>query len=122
MTSRTTVKTTSIALAVLASVYTPVSPLFIPDNSHQRAGMKGTAFTYFTTDNAKSSRELLNILREAKQDIPSQLEEMAQYGGGGGGQDSYQGGMDGGHGGYDMDGSGFNAGDNYTTPAIKEDG
>jgi ATP-dependent RNA helicase DDX5/DBP2 len=51
--------------------------------------MKGTAFTYFTTDNAKAARELLNILREAKQDIPSQLEEMASYGGAGGGRSRY---------------------------------
>jgi ATP-dependent RNA helicase DDX5/DBP2 len=50
----------------------------------QRAGMKGTAYTYFTTDNAKSARELLAILREAKADIPPQLEEMGSYGGGGG--------------------------------------
>lgn len=48
--------------------------------------MKGTAFTYFTTDNAKSARELLNILREAKADVPPQLEEMGMYGGGGGGR------------------------------------
>jgi hypothetical protein len=51
--------------------------------------MKGTAFTYFTTDNAKSARELLGILREAKADIPSQLEEMGMYGGGGGGRGMY---------------------------------
>jgi ATP-dependent RNA helicase DDX5/DBP2 len=47
--------------------------------------MTGTAFTYFTTDNAKSARELLAILKEAKADVPPQLEEMAMYGGGGGG-------------------------------------
>ncbi|EJD48975.1 DEAD-domain-containing protein [Auricularia subglabra TFB-10046 SS5] len=50
-----------------------------------RAGMKGTAYTYFTTDNSKAARELLGILREAKQEIPPQLEEMGMYGGGGGG-------------------------------------
>jgi ATP-dependent RNA helicase DDX5/DBP2 len=48
--------------------------------------MKGTAFTYFTTDNAKSARELIAILREAKTDVPPQLEEMSSYGGGGGGR------------------------------------
>ncbi|KZT42245.1 hypothetical protein SISSUDRAFT_115797 [Sistotremastrum suecicum HHB10207 ss-3] len=48
--------------------------------------MKGTSFTYFTTDNAKSARELLSILREAKADVPPQLEEMAMMGGGGGGR------------------------------------
>lgn len=46
--------------------------------------MKGTSYTYFTTDNAKSARELLAILREANADIPPQLEEMSMFGGGGG--------------------------------------
>lgn len=55
-------------------------------NAHfwQRAGMKGVSYTYFTTDNAKSARELIGILREAKAVIPPQLEEMASYGGSGG--------------------------------------
>lgn len=53
--------------------------------------MKGTSFTYFTTDNAKSARDLLNILREAKADVPPQLEEMAMYGGGGGGRSEHTG-------------------------------
>ncbi|KAG5637967.1 ATP-dependent RNA helicase dbp2 [Sphagnurus paluster] len=51
-----------------------------------RAGSKGTSYTYFTTDNAKSARELVGILREAKAVIPPQLEEMTMYGGGGGGR------------------------------------
>jgi len=46
--------------------------------------MKGISYTYFTTDNAKSARELIGILREAKAIVPPQLEEMASYGGGGG--------------------------------------
>jgi len=49
-----------------------------------RAGMKGVSYTYFTTDNAKSARELISILKEAKAAVPPQLEEMAMYGGGGG--------------------------------------
>ena len=48
--------------------------------------MKGTSYTYFTTDNAKSARELITILREAKSVVPPQLEEMAMYSGGGGGR------------------------------------
>ena len=47
--------------------------------------MKGISYTYFTTDNAKSARELVTILKEAKAVVPPQLEEMAMYGGGGGG-------------------------------------
>ncbi|KAL9940747.1 hypothetical protein V8E36_000235 [Tilletia maclaganii] len=50
-----------------------------------RAGSFGTAYTYFTTDNGKQARELMAILREAKQDIPRELNEMSMYGGGGGG-------------------------------------
>ncbi len=46
--------------------------------------MTGTSYTYFTTDNAKSARELVGILREAKAVIPPQLEEMTMFGGGGG--------------------------------------
>ncbi|TFK19693.1 alpha/beta-hydrolase, partial [Coprinopsis marcescibilis] len=49
-----------------------------------RAGLKGVSYTYFTTDNAKSARELIGILREAKAPVPPQLEEMGMYGGGGG--------------------------------------
>ena len=48
--------------------------------------MKGTSYTYFTTDNAKAARELIGILREAKATVPPQLEEMAMYSGGGGGR------------------------------------
>ena len=33
------------------------------DSGLQRAGMKGTSFTYFTTDNAKQARELIGILK-----------------------------------------------------------
>ncbi|KAH7917580.1 hypothetical protein BV22DRAFT_934030 [Leucogyrophana mollusca] len=48
--------------------------------------MKGTSYTYFTTDNSKSARELIGILREAKAVVPPQLEEMAMFSGGGGGR------------------------------------
>lgn len=48
--------------------------------------MKGTSYTYFTTDNAKQARDLINILREAKANVPPQLEEMSMFGGGGGGR------------------------------------
>lgn len=64
------------------------SPAFISEGFlhvfSQRAGMKGTSFTYFTTDNSRLARELVNILREASSDVPSELEEMAMIGGGGG--------------------------------------
>ncbi|KAM0694706.1 hypothetical protein Q7P36_005062 [Cladosporium allicinum] len=50
-----------------------------------RAGREGTAITLFTTDNAKQARDLVNVLREAKQQIDPRLAEMVRYGGGGGG-------------------------------------
>ncbi|KAG5927787.1 ATP-dependent RNA helicase dbp2 [Claviceps africana] len=49
-----------------------------------RAGAKGTAITFFTTDNQKQARELVNVLQEAKQQIDPRLAEMARFGGGGG--------------------------------------
>lgn len=53
-----------------------------------RAGAKGTAITFFTTDNAKQARDLITVLSEAKQQIDPRLHEMARYGGGGGGHHS----------------------------------
>ncbi|KLO05001.1 DEAD-domain-containing protein [Schizopora paradoxa] len=70
-----------------------------------RAGMKGTSYTFFTTDNARSARELLTILKEAKANVPPELEEMARFGGGGGGRSRYGGGgRGGGRGGGGRDG------------------
>jgi len=57
-----------------------------------RAGLKGTSYTYFTTENAKAARELINILREAKATVPPQLEEMAAFSGGGNNRSRYAGG------------------------------
>ncbi|KAK1922679.1 P-loop containing nucleoside triphosphate hydrolase protein [Papiliotrema laurentii] len=51
-----------------------------------RAGAKGTSYTYFTAENSKSARELVKILTESKSVIPPELQEMAMYGGGGGGR------------------------------------
>ncbi|CRG86793.1 ATP-dependent RNA helicase DDX5/DBP2 [Talaromyces islandicus] len=51
-----------------------------------RAGAKGTAITFFTTDNSKQARDLVTILSEAKQQIDPRLHEMCRYGGGGGGR------------------------------------
>ncbi|KAI0392305.1 Rapamycin-insensitive companion of mTOR, N-term-domain-containing protein [Xylariaceae sp. FL0594] len=51
-----------------------------------RAGAKGTAITFFTTDNSKQARDLVGILQEAKQQIDPRLAEMVRYGGGGGGR------------------------------------
>lgn len=75
-----------------------------------RAGAKGTAITFFTTGDAKQARELVSILREAHQEIPQELEEMASYRGGGGGRGRGRGGFrrGGGGGGYGGRSSGAN--------------
>jgi ATP-dependent RNA helicase DDX5/DBP2 len=57
-----------------------------------RAGQTGTAITFFTTDNAKQARDLVGVLREAKQYIDPKLEEMTRYGGHGGGGGRWGGG------------------------------
>ncbi|KAI1180290.1 Phosphomethylpyrimidine kinase-domain-containing protein [Nemania sp. FL0916] len=63
-----------------------------------RAGAKGTAITFFTTDNSKQARDLVGVLQEAKQQVDPRLAEMARYGGGGGG--GRYGGRYGGRGGH----------------------
>ncbi|KAJ2233483.1 ATP-dependent RNA helicase dbp2 [Coemansia sp. RSA 1722] len=84
-----------------------------------RAGASGTAITFFTTENSRSSKDLVHILAEAKQDIPQALEDMSRYnsrggglgrwgrGGRGGGRGRFGGGSRGGGGrGYYGGGSG----------------
>ncbi|KAI1636675.1 hypothetical protein F4809DRAFT_650338 [Biscogniauxia mediterranea] len=84
-----------------------------------RAGAKGTAITFFTTDNSKQARDLVSVLQEAKQQIDPRLHEMTRYGGGGGGGGRYggrgygrgghRGGGGGGGGGGGSSGGGANA-------------
>jgi len=51
-----------------------------------RAGRTGIAYSYFSPDgNNKLAREIIEILEKAKQIVPPQLRELAQYGGGKGG-------------------------------------
>jgi ATP-dependent RNA helicase DDX5/DBP2 len=50
-----------------------------------RASATGTAITFFTQDNAKSARALVEILREAGQEVPPALVEMVGRPGGSGG-------------------------------------
>jgi len=64
-----------------------------------RAGAKGISYTYFTTDNAKSAKELISILREARADVPAELDQLAMFSGGGRGNSRYGGGGRGGGGG-----------------------
>ncbi|ORY33034.1 P-loop containing nucleoside triphosphate hydrolase protein [Naematelia encephala] len=77
-----------------------------------RAGRTGTSYTLFTADNSKNARELVKILSESKQIVPPELEEMARYGGGGGGRGRGGGGRGGGRGGYGGGGGGYGSGAN----------
>ncbi len=78
-------------LSCLSTVINYDFPTNTEDYVHQigrtgRAGRTGTAYTFFTPENSKSARELVGILREAKQEIPREIEEMGRFGGGGGGR------------------------------------
>lgn len=93
-----------------------------------RAGREGTAITLFTTDSeftsptlhsemaaniesdSKQARDLVNVLREAKQQIDPRLAEMVRYGGGGGGGRGRGGRWGGGRGGRGGGGGGWSGG------------
>ncbi|VDK40175.1 unnamed protein product [Taenia asiatica] len=47
-----------------------------------RSDKKGTAYTFFNNDNPKTARQLVKVLREAKQKIPSELEDLSRAIGG----------------------------------------
>lgn len=57
-----------------------------------RAGATGEAYTLFTQNDSKYARELSQVLSEAGQVVPPQLQEMSRYGGGGGARSSRWGG------------------------------
>ncbi|KAJ6103624.1 hypothetical protein N7486_003846 [Penicillium sp. IBT 16267x] len=78
-----------------------------------RAGAKGTAITFFTTDNSKQARDLVTILTEAKQQIDPRLAEMVRYSGGGGGGGRW-GGRGRGRGGWGGRGGGGGHGGGFT--------
>ncbi|KAJ5890244.1 ATP-dependent RNA helicase dbp2 [Penicillium tannophilum] len=80
-----------------------------------RAGAKGTAITFFTTDNSKQARDLVTILTEAKQQIDPRLAEMVRYSGGGGGGGRW-GGRGRGRGGWGGRGGGGGASQGNSAP------
>jgi len=60
-----------------------------------RSNKKGTAYTFFTRENGKHAKDLVNILTEAKQVLNPELQKMSQnsYGGSGfGGRSRWGGG------------------------------
>jgi len=63
-------------------------PKSIEDYVHRvgrtgRAGASGSAYTFFTSDKAKFSKELIAVLKEASQPVPEELERLAGWGGSG---------------------------------------
>jgi ATP-dependent RNA helicase DDX5/DBP2 len=50
-----------------------------------RAGATGIAVSYFSMNDAKIARQIVNVLQEASQVVPPELQQMAVVGGGGGG-------------------------------------
>ena len=46
-----------------------------------RAGAKGHSFTFFTEDKAKLAKELIAVMKEAKQEIPQELYDFDRTGG-----------------------------------------
>ncbi|THY70176.1 P-loop containing nucleoside triphosphate hydrolase protein [Aureobasidium pullulans] len=80
-----------------------------------RAGAMGTAITFFTTENSKQARDLVNVLAEAKQNIDPRLAEMVRYGGGGGGHGRWGGGRGRGGGGRGRGGHGGGHGGGFTS-------
>eukprot|EP01088_Endostelium_zonatum_P000805 TRINITY_DN1105_c0_g1_i1.p1 TRINITY_DN1105_c0_g1~~TRINITY_DN1105_c0_g1_i1.p1 ORF type:complete len:589 (+),score=160.16 TRINITY_DN1105_c0_g1_i1:196-1962(+) len=65
-----------------------------------RAGTQGTAYSFFTSNNARLAKELIGVLREAGQEIPVQLQQLNQSSGGRKGGSWRGGGRYGGGGGY----------------------
>ncbi|KAI0556801.1 ATP-dependent RNA helicase DBP2 [Gracilaria domingensis] len=54
-----------------------------------RAGAKGTSYTFFTNNNSKNAKELITLMRDAEQEVPQKLEELARYAKPSGGHSRY---------------------------------
>ncbi|KAG8276281.1 putative ATP-dependent RNA helicase ddx17 [Homalodisca vitripennis] len=50
-----------------------------------RSDQTGTAYTFFTPNNSRQAKDLVNVLQEARQEVDPELNKMAMRGGGGGG-------------------------------------
>jgi len=53
-----------------------------------RAGEKGVAITFFSSDKHRNAKDLVALMRDADQIVPPELERLGanSYGGGGGGR------------------------------------
>jgi superfamily II DNA/RNA helicase len=57
-----------------------------------RSGAKGTAYTFFTRDNAKQAQELIQLLKDSNQEVNEKLYEMSKTKYFGNGSNGYRGG------------------------------
>merc|ERR1711920_249196 len=67
-------------------------PTQIEDYIHRvgrtgRAGATGSSSTFFTSDKSRHAKDLMNVLREASQPVPDELDRLGGSSGGGGGGD-----------------------------------
>lgn len=51
-----------------------------------RSDKTGTAYTFFTSENCRQAKDLIDVLKEAKQVVNPKLYEMMEMRGGGGGK------------------------------------
>merc|ERR1712110_1077020 len=51
-----------------------------------RAGATGSSYTFFTKDKFRHAKELIDVLREANQPVPTELERLADDAGGSSGE------------------------------------
>ncbi|KAK1835129.1 hypothetical protein QBC39DRAFT_171156 [Podospora conica] len=91
MTTPTTRRTTSIALAERVALARPALPSPFSPLTVRISHLLFVALAN-TLPDAKQARDLVNVLQEAKQQIDPRLAEMARYSGGGGGGGRYGGG------------------------------
>lgn len=55
-----------------------------------RSSKTGTSYAFFTQENSRQARDLVNVLKEANQIVSPELESMAARGGGGGYRGKYE--------------------------------
>jgi len=68
-----------------------------------RSDKTGTAYTFFTVDNCKQAKDLIDVLKEANQVVNPRLYEIMEMRGGGGGRSRWRGRDDRGGGGFGRD-------------------
>ena len=92
--SATDVAARGIDVKDVAAVVNFDMPNTVEDYVHRigrtgRAGAKGLSVSFLTDKHSRMAGDLVDLLREAKQEVPAQLESMCRRGGGGRGGGTY---------------------------------